>query len=121
MPSTSEVYGASFFTEHVSGSLASARILLPMLFRYYQPQSVVDVGCGLGPWLKAATELGAGDVLGMDGDYVDRDMLVIPRPAFRATDLRERIRLDRRFDLAISVEVAEHLPYERSRDIVSKI
>ena len=117
----SEVYNLSFYRQHVAGSLASARIMLPLLYRYSQPQSVIDVGCGLGPWLKAAMELGATDVLGVDGDYVDRGALVIPEDKFRPADLRERIRTDRRFDLAISMEVAEHLPYERSATFIEDL
>jgi Methyltransferase domain len=117
----SEAYNASFFNQHVTSSLSSARAMLPILFRYYQPQSVVDVGCGLGPWLKAAMELGAGDILGIDGDYVDRGALLIPEANFRPADLRERIRMDRRFDLAISMEVAEHLPYSRSETFIEDL
>jgi Methyltransferase domain len=117
----SEAYSASFFNQHVAGSLSSARTMLPILFRYYQPQSVVDVGCGLGPWLKAAMELGAGDILGIDGDYVDAGTLLIPEANFRPADLRERIRMDRRFDLAISMEVVEHLPYSRSETFIEDL
>src|SRR5581483_3372462 len=117
----SEVYNLSFYQQHLAGSLTSARIMLPLLYRYAQPRSVVDVGCGLGPWLKAAMELGATDVLGIDGDYVDRAALLIAEENFRPADLRERIRTDRRFDLAISMEVAEHLPYERSETFIGDL
>jgi SAM-dependent methyltransferase len=117
----SEVYKASFFQEHVSGSLASARTMLPILFQYYQPQSVIDIGCGLGPWLKAAVELGAGDVLGIDGDYIDRNALLIPEENFHPADLQQRIQVNRRFDLAISMEVAEHLPYSRSETFIEDL
>jgi len=112
------VYDSAFFQQHVTGSLTSARAVLPVLFRYYKPESVVDVGCGLGTWLKAAMDLGVTDVVGLDGDYVDRNMLMIPEANFHPTDLRRRIAVDRRFDLAISMEVAEHLPYHRSETFV---
>lgn len=112
------VYDSTFFQQHVTGSLTSARGVLPVLFRYYKPESIVDVGCGLGTWLKAAMDLGVTDVVGLDGDYVDRNMQLIPEANFRPTDLRRRIALDRRFDLAISMEVAEHLPYHRSETFV---
>ena len=55
-------------------------------------------------------DLGVTDLLGLDGDYVNRKMLLIPEANFRPTDLRRRITADRRFDLAISMEVAEHCP-----------
>ena len=112
------LYDSGFFQQHVTGSLTSAQAVLPVLFRYYRPESIVDVGCGLGPWLKATMDLGVTDVVGLDGDYVDRNMLMIPEANFRPTDLRRRITMDRRFDLAISMEVAEHLPYHRSETFV---
>ena len=112
------LYDSGFFQQHVTGSLTSARAVLPVLFRYYRPESIVDVGCGLGTWLKATMDLGVTDVVGLDGDYVDRNMLMIPEANFHPTDLRRRITMDRRFDLAISMEVAEHLPYHRSETFV---
>ena len=112
------LYDASFFGQNVVGSLTSARAVLSMLFQYLKPASIVDVGCGLGAWLKAAKELGVDDVLGIDGDYVDRDTLVIPKASFQPSDLCLPFALDRRFDLAISAEVAEHLPYGRSETFV---
>jgi ribosomal protein L11 methylase PrmA len=42
-----------------------------------QPKSVVDVGCGLGTWLTAFNKEGVEDILGIDGEYVDRRMLKI--------------------------------------------
>src|SRR6516164_9346993 len=114
-------YDVPFFDRQVSGSLASARIVLPLLFEYYKPRTVVDVGCGVGPWLKCSLELGVEDVLGIDGDYVERSRLLIDPAQFQASDLNDRIDVDRRFDLAISVEVAEHLSFIRSETFVADL
>jgi SAM-dependent methyltransferase len=114
-------YNAAFFGQHLARSLTSAQMVLRIFFQYHKPESIVDVGCGLGTWLKAAKELGVDDVLGIDGDYVDRKTLLIPEAGFHPADLRQRIVLDRRFDLAISVEVAEHLPYHRSETFVQDL
>jgi hypothetical protein len=54
-------------------------------------------------------EQGVDDGLGLDGDYVDTTRLHIPADEFRAVDLERPPAPDRRFDLAMSVEVAEHL------------
>jgi hypothetical protein len=50
------------------------------------------------------------NILGVDGDYVDREMLRIPNNAFMAHDLSKPLQMPRRFDLVLSLETAEHLP-----------
>lgn len=91
-------------------SLESARIVLPLVLDLIKAKSIVDVGCWTGAWLAVARELGVEDILGVDSEYIERTELKFPPEQFLAFDLRERLILDRRFDLAISVEVAEHLP-----------
>jgi hypothetical protein len=68
------------------------------------------VGCGLGAWLKVFKEHGVEKVRGLDGDYIDRSTLLIDSHCFTAVDLSAPIELDERYDLAICLEVAEHLP-----------
>ena len=114
-------YNSEFQDRHVQGSLASAAVVLPLLFEFYKPASVVDAGCGLGSWLKIARDLGIRTLLGLDGDHVDRSKLLIDPNDFRVAELSERIAIDRRFDLAISLEVAEHLPYSRSESFVADL
>jgi SAM-dependent methyltransferase len=71
---------------------------------------VVDIGCGDGTWLSVFRTLGVADILGVDGKYVDRDLLQVSNECFLAADLSKPLALDRTFDLAVSLEVAEHLP-----------
>jgi len=54
-------------------------------------------------------ERGVKEVRGFDGHWVDLDLLQIPADSFRESDLQHSVVTDRRFDLAISLEVAEHL------------
>jgi 2-polyprenyl-3-methyl-5-hydroxy-6-metoxy-1,4-benzoquinol methylase len=81
-------------------------------------RSVCDVGCGDGSWLRAFREAGVTDVLGIDGEYVHEHPLQIPVANFKTMDLNEEISLDRPFDLAISLEVAEHLSEDRATSFV---
>lgn len=71
--------------------------------------SAVDFGCGVGTWLSVLKKWGIRDVLGLDGPWVDQDLLEISRQEFRQVTLEERINLDKKYDLAISLEVAEHI------------
>ena len=111
-------YTTSFYHQHLSGSANSERMMLQKLFQHFKPASVLDVGCGHGSWLQAVSESGITDFLGLDGHYVDQDALLIEKSKFQAMDLREPLELGRRFDLVISVEVAEHLPMQRAESFV---
>jgi glycosyltransferase involved in cell wall biosynthesis/SAM-dependent methyltransferase len=121
-------YDERFFDAHTYRSLLSARRVLAAVFERLMPATVVDVGCGEGSWLRAAAELGAKEVLGIDGDYVDRKKLLIDPSAFipgnlvknRLADIMQR-RQGSNFDLLMCLEVAEHLPYKRSETFVEDL
>jgi SAM-dependent methyltransferase len=108
MPST-DVYSAEFYRNMREGSLASARIILRYVLEWIGPAAVVDVGCGTGSWLAALTEFGPYEYLGVDSTDVPAALLEIPRERFISADLRAPLQLGRRFDLALCLEVAEHL------------
>jgi SAM-dependent methyltransferase len=114
-------YSAEFFKQQQDGSYKSAKRVLPHVLELVSPRSIVDVGCGVGTWLAVALELGVTDVLGVDGSYVDQSMLHIPQDAFRPADLAQPFSLDRTFDLAVSLEVAEHLPLGSASTIVESL
>jgi SAM-dependent methyltransferase len=114
-------YDEKFFDDLVDGALRSARAVVPAVLGLLPATSVVDFGCGTAAWLKAFLENDVESVLGLDGDYVDQDKLLIDRELFRAVDLRRPIRLERRFDLALCLEVAEHLPMTSARSLVESL
>ncbi|WP_033171579.1 bifunctional 2-polyprenyl-6-hydroxyphenol methylase/3-demethylubiquinol 3-O-methyltransferase UbiG [Selenomonas sp. ND2010] len=109
-------YDENFYRAQKDGSYRSAELTIPKLFHYVpKPKTVVDVGCGLGTWLAVFKQQGAA-VVGVDGSYVQKDMLYIDAKEFVEADLEhESIASgDERFDLAVSLEVAEHLSAERA-------
>jgi SAM-dependent methyltransferase len=114
-------YSEEFFSAHQDGACKSARVILPMVLERLPCASAVDVGCGLGTWLAVFRELGVQDVIGIDGDYVDRDRLEIPRDRFLPFDLEQPLSLPRRFDLVVSLEVAEHLPPSAAATFVASL
>ncbi len=122
-----EAYDQAFFEQQSGGSLKSARIILGEVLPVLQPRRVLDIGCGVGTWLRAALDLGVPEVLGIDGDYVDQTALQIDARQFIAADLAS-IAIPAalgtggsRFDLVICMEVAEHLPHQRSRSLIEEI
>ncbi|WP_153799446.1 class I SAM-dependent methyltransferase [Foetidibacter luteolus] len=89
--------------------LKSPQVIVPMLLKLLQPSSVVDVGCGLGAFLHVFQQNGIENILGIDGEWVDRSQLLIPADKFLVTDLEHKIRVAQKFDLVVSLEVGEHL------------
>lgn len=107
------IYKAKFYGGQAEGSNLSAQSVLPVVFDLVGlPGSMLDVGCGVATWGGAARELGVDAYLGIDGDWVPREQLRVPLEQFRPTDLSQidHLQIGRRFDLAICLEVAEHLP-----------
>ncbi|HMN41707.1 MAG TPA: hypothetical protein PKE29_12745 [Phycisphaerales bacterium] len=83
--------------------------------------SIGDVGWGVGAWLGVARELGVADVRGVDGAWVRAEELRIPRGMFERADLARPFAMGRAFDLAISLEVGEHLPEGSAPGFVESI
>jgi SAM-dependent methyltransferase len=102
-------------------NVETPRLVVPLLLQYIQPESVLDVGCGIGTWLKAFEENGIVDFLGMDGNHVDQRRLKISPVNFKIQNLTHPWDLHRRFDLAACLEVAEHLPASASELLVEML
>jgi SAM-dependent methyltransferase len=96
-------------------------VVVPFLMELLEPRSVVDVGCGTGSWLKVFQEHEVADVLGLDGEWVDQSLLEIGADHFRAADLPDDLLLERRFDLALCLEVAHYIPAESAKQLVENL
>jgi SAM-dependent methyltransferase len=118
---TAEYFDTAYFAWQGDSAERSARAVVPLLIERFRPASVVDVGCGSGAWLKVFCEHGVRDVVGIDGPHVRPESLRIPPENFVASDLAEPLRLDRRFDLALSLEVAHYLPRHAGVALVGSI
>src|SRR2546426_3691918 len=90
-------------------ALEGPRIALAEILAGKKPASILDVGCGICTWLKAALDYGVSDIFGVDGIEIPESQLLIPRAFFMWRDLEKPLSLGRRFDLVLCLEVAEHL------------
>lgn len=114
-------YDPAFYNQRAGGSRVSAQFILPLVLGWVRPASIIDVGCGSGEWIRALDELGYRGAVGMDGPHVAAALSDIPGATFIPQDLSTDITLNRRFELAISVEVAEHLPPHRASTFISDL
>lgn len=99
----------------------SEKRMLEVLHQFASPTSMVDFGCGLGRFLHLSKSMGVTEVLGLDIPEVDVKDRLIAKQEFMPADFRNPISLDKRYDLALSVEVAEHLPLESAEVFVDSL
>lgn len=99
----------------------AAEIVIPYLLSKININSVLDIGCGTGTWLKVASDNGISDYLGVDGDWVIKNSLQIPNSNFKAVNLNVPLNVGRKFDLIICLEVGEHLNKDASTILVDSI
>ncbi|NET38798.1 MAG: methyltransferase domain-containing protein [Cyanothece sp. SIO1E1] len=116
-----ESYDQEFFNHLRDGSRQSAAVIVPLILNWINPNSVVDLGCGDGTWLSIFQAYGLDDIVGVDGSYVKPEMLQIPADHFMPWDLQQQVFLNRTFDLAVSLEVAEHLPKSIAQGFVESL
>ena len=115
-------YNQNFLLKTYNANRYSAEMVLPILFDVVEVRSVVDVGCGLGTWLEVARQLGVDSILGIDGPWLkDEENLKVDQNQLVVQNLNENLKLESKFDLAISLEVAEHLSEARADTFVDDI
>lgn len=118
---TSALYTDKFFRMYHAYHPKAISRIVPKVLEIIQPSSVIDVGCGTGMFLATFREHGIEDVQGIDGAYVPRDLLVIPREKFMPLDLNQPLTHDRTYDLVVCLEVAEHLSPQSAADFIASL
>lgn len=122
MRNLGEIYDMQFYRNQADGSLRSARVIVPYVLNIVlRTNSVIDVGCGTGAWLSEFLLHGVTEVFGIDGGNAGDLLLQIDSDRIRRQDLETPIAMDRRFDLCMSLEVAEHLSPERSETFIHEL
>lgn len=118
------MYAGNFHKNRHENTINSAEIILSIVQDVLpQIRSAVDLGCGVGTWLQVLERKGVDDVCGLDGPWVKKDDLKIRPDKFVQHNLGANPRPDigRSFDLAISLEVAEHLPQSAAKPFVETL
>ena len=104
-------------------NIKAPKLIVDLFLEFYQPKSVVDVGCGIGTFLHCFKEKGINEVLGIDGDWVDPNLIskYLKESEFLVKDLEKPFMLNKKFDLVISLEVAEHLRPEYADQFIETL
>lgn len=117
----SAAYDSVFYDRIDLTSYSSAQVVVPHIMELIAPSSVIDVGCGRGVWLAEFVGRGVSIVRGLDAKMVDQSRLAIDQSEFRVVDLSQPFTLEGQYDLAVCLEVAEHLPGYMASHLVQQL
>lgn len=112
------LYSEKFFSDINKDSIACAKAFMPLIAELRKIDSVIDFGCGEGAWLSAC---GVEDVIGVDGDWVKTERLLIPENRFFPVDVGHLGHHGHIFDLAVCIEVGEHLPEAHAENLIDNL
>jgi len=117
-----EIYNYNFYKNRNINTYYAANEIVSILKEFVPKiNSAVDIGCGTGTWLNVLKNNGTDYIWGVDGEYVNTNQLCIPVEFFYGQDLNEKIKIRKKFDLVISLEVAEHLSPENATKFVKQL
>ncbi len=115
MPNLDAIYDANFFAEWGKGNepyMRTAEVIAETLIAEFKPKRVADIGCGCGLYSHAFARMGV-EVFSLDGARAP-DEHALPVPV-HIQDLTVPFENSwGRFDFALCLEVAEHIPEEMS-------
>lgn len=113
------MFGGDTYRLIRDGCRSSAAAAAPVIDGIVKPRTVIDVGCGEGWWASAFAAAGC------EATGIERQTPATVAPGVRIVefDLTRiadggRPKLPGRFDLAVCLEVAEHLPERAARPLV---
>jgi SAM-dependent methyltransferase len=99
----------------------SPKVLVPEVLKLINPKSVVDVGCGTGTFLAIFQDHGIDDILGLEGEWIKNAKLEIDAKHIMVSNLEIPVKHWKRFDLAICLEVVEHLKESSADTIINTL
>ena len=91
-----------------------------LMLGVFNPRSVVDFGCGIGDILYQFERKGI-DILGIDASKVCHKYAKISKGNFLLFDLRNNFYSPGKYDIALCLEVAEHIEEKYSDILVRNI
>lgn len=115
-------YAETFFTDLNFQSDKSARILAKFILKEFSPKTLIDFGCGNGELcFELQQKLGRDNVTGIDTqnalDFGKNNKDI----NFIAFDLTSKFEIQEKLDIAVCLEVAEHLDSKYAKMMIGNL
>lgn len=114
------IYDDKFFNKNLEWNVPIAAKLAGVLIDYFNPVSVVDLGCGNAEFISEFQKKGIA-IQGYEGSRSAIEKALIDKKYIRLFDLRNKIESDKRYGLALCLEVAEHIENKFSQRLVENL
>jgi len=118
------LYDAEFFRSHLKYRPIYG-FIADIMMSYFNPKSVIDFGCGCGFLLERLFQHGVSDLLGIEGSEKVQEFWEAELPGALRKNLviADIVSLDyiKEYDLAVCMEVAEHISEKYAPDLVKII
>ena len=104
-------------------NLDAPKEIVPFIMKLIKPRTVIDIGCGIGTFMKVFKDNGVETVHGIDGPWCDRELLFkhIDPNEFQEKNLEQDLGVKEKYDLAVCLEVAEHLTPKRAETFIQEL
>lgn len=114
------LYDAEFYNfskEEVSKFVSS---FVDIIIKEFNPKSVADIGCGIGLYVNEFDKRGV-EAVGYDGSPYAIKNSVTRKGLLKIGDIRKNLNFDKKYDIVLSIEVAEHIPTKCSDIFVNTL
>jgi len=100
-------------------NMRSPQSILEIIFKFYKPKTAVDIGCALCCWTEILQKFGV-KVTAVDGEWYDKESVKIA-DKFICQNLNNGVLHLDKVDLAVCLEVAEHVEKIHAKDLVETL
>ena len=115
----SKLYDDLFYKNRYEQTLHSANTIFRILNEFnLKYETIIDFGCGVGAFLNVSKKWGAKHVTGVEGPWVPKDYLMIDKDDFYEKKDLVSFKCKKKYDLAICLEVIEHLDSRNGKKLV---
>lgn len=115
------IYDSKFFKNTIKLEADSAAQFVEVVLKYYAPASIVDIGCGAGLYLKEFDKRGIKRLIGLDGSPAASAEFLLDKSRLVIFDLAKKYNFEKKYDLGLCLEVAEHLRAEDADILVETV